>query len=191
MKTQLRPALTLFVGFSLLTGLIYPLAVTAIAQIVFPHQANGSLITRAGKIVGSELIGQNFEAPRYFWGRLSATGPFPFNAGASSGSNYGPLNPALHDAVKARVGALKKVDPNNTAPIPVDLVTSSASGLDPHVSPAAAAFQIARVAKARNWSEEKVRELVAQNTQNRAFGVLSEAGVNVLQLNLALDASKP
>lgn len=172
---------------TLLTGIAYPLAVTGVAQLVFPAQANGSLITRDGQIIGSALIGQPFDDPQYFWGRLSATGPFPYNAAASSGSNYGPLNPALFDMVQARIDALKAADPANQLPIPVDLVTASASGLDPHISPAAAAYQIARVARARGLDESVVRELVTRHTEGRQLGVLGEPRVNVLELNLALD----
>ena len=194
MRAQLRPAIVSLALLTLITGLIYPLVVTGVAQAVFPHQANGSLITRNGQALGSELIGQSFDDPKYFWGRLSATGTYPYNAfnadtlTGSSGSNYGPLNPALTDAVKARVQALKAADPGNTAPIPVDLVTASGSGLDPHISPAAALYQAPRVARARGLSEEAVRQLVAQNTEGRQLGILGEPRVNVLELNLALDA---
>ncbi len=191
MVAQLRPALVAFVAFSIITGLLYPLAVTGIAQIIFPQQANGSLIVQNGKVVGSSLIGQPFDDPKYFWGRLSATSPYPYNAAASSGSNLGPTNPALIDEVQARIDALHTADPNNTTPIPVDLVTSSGSGLDPNISPAAAEYQVARVARARGMSEDAVRRLVAQNTQGRTFGFLGEPRVNVLQLNLALDAINP
>lgn len=189
MKSLLRPALTLFLALTILTGVVYPLFVTIIAQVVFPHQANGSLIKRDGTIVGSQLIGQNFSGQKYFWGRLSATTP-PYNAAASTGSNFGPLNPALQQAAKARIAELKKADPANTSPIPVDLVTASGSGLDPEISIAAADYQIARVAKIRGLSADKVRALVEQNTQGRTLGVLGEARVNVLKLNLALDAAK-
>ena len=194
MRAQLRPAIVSLALLTLITGLIYPLVVTGVAQAVFPRQANGSLITRNGQAIGSELIGQSFDDPKYFWGRLSATGPYPYNAfnaetlTGSSGSNYGPLNPALTDAVKARIEALKAADPGNTAPIPVDLVTASGSGLDPHISPAAALYQAPRVARARGLSEEAVRQLVAQNTEGRQLGILGEPRVNVLELNLALDA---
>jgi len=176
--------------FTLLTGVIYPLVVTGVAQLVFPHQANGSLITANGQTVGSDLIGQQFDDPRYFWGRLSATGPFPYNAAASSGSNLGPSNPALLDAVQARIADLKAADPTNTQLIPVDLVTASGSGLDPNISIAAALYQIPRVARLRGLSETAVRALVDQFTQGRQFGFLGEPRVNVLKLNLALDGIK-
>ncbi|MDA8522958.1 potassium-transporting ATPase subunit KdpC [Acidovorax sp. NCPPB 4044] len=185
----LRPALSLFVILSLVTGVLYPLAVTGVAQAAFPQQAAGSLLhDRAGHAVGSALIGQNFTDPGHFWGRPSATAPMPYNAGASGGSNLGPLNPALVDAVKARVAALREADPGNTAPVPVDLVTASASGLDPHISPAAARYQIARVARARGLPPERVEALVREHTQAPAIAWLGDAGVNVLALNLALDA---
>jgi len=187
MGAHIRPALVLLVVLSVLTGLIYPAVVTGIAQLVFPRQANGSLIVRDGKVVGSSLIGQPFDDPRYFWGRPSATSPFPYDAAASSGSNLGPTNPALYDAVKGRVEALRAVDPGNTAPVPVDLVTASGSGLDPHISPAAALYQVGRVARARKLDESAVRQLVAQHTEGRQFGFLGEPRVNVLALNLALD----
>jgi len=167
-----------------------------VAQAVFPQQANGSLITHNGQAIGSELIGQQFDDPKYFWGRLSATSPYPYNAfnaetqTGSSGSNYGPLNPALTDAVKARIEALKAADPGNTAPIPVDLVTASGSGLDPDISPAAALYQVPRVARARGLSEEAIRQLMAQHTEGRQLGILGEPRVNVLELNLALDAAQ-
>ena len=191
MRTLIRPAIVLFLVLTVITGLIYPLVVTGIAQVLFPQQANGSLIVKNGQAVGSQLIGQPFDDPKYFWGRPSATGPFPYNAAASSGSNLGPSNPALTDAVKARMDTLKAADPANTQPIPVDLVTSSASGLDPHISPAAAAYQVTRIAHARGLDESAVRQLVAQYTQGRDLGVLGEPRVNVLELNLALDALKP
>jgi potassium-transporting ATPase KdpC subunit len=193
MRSQLRPALVSLGILTILTGLLYPLVVTGLAQVLFPWQANGSIIERNGQPVGSALIGQPFDDPQYFWGRLSATAPAPFTAfnaeklTGSSGSNYGPLNPALLDAVQGRIKALQEADPTNTAPIPVDLVTASSSGLDPHISPAAAAYQVGRVARARGLSEAAVRQLVAQHTEGRTFGLLGEARVNVLQLNLALD----
>ena len=183
-----RPALILFVILSVVTGLLYPLAVTGVAQAVFSHQANGSLITQNGKVVGSELIGQSFTAPGHFWGRPSATAPMPYNAAASGGSNQGPTNPALVDAVKARIEALRAADPGNTRAVPVDLVTASASGLDPHISPAAADYQTARVAKARGLPLAQVQTLVQQHTEAPWLGLLGEPRVNVLALNLALDA---
>jgi K+-transporting ATPase ATPase C chain len=188
MTAQLRPALVSLLLLTILTGLIYPLVVTGIAQVVFPYQANGSLIVQNGEVVGSELIGQNFTDPKYFWGRLSATAPVPYNAAASSGSNLGPLNEALFAATQARIDALKAAAPENTAPIPVDLVTASGSGLDPHISPAAAEYQVHRVAVARGLDEATVRDLVARHTAGRQLGFLGEPRVNVLQLNLALDA---
>jgi len=184
MNTQLRPATTLLVLLTLLTGVIYPILVTGIAQMVFPHQANGSLIEQNGIVVGSELIGQQFDDPKYFWGRLSAAG---YNAAASSGSNYGAMNPALLDSVQTRIDALKTADPDNTLPIPVDLVTASASGLDPHISVASALYQVHRVASARGLDEADVVALVNQFTEGRQFGFLGEPRVNVLLLNLALD----
>jgi potassium-transporting ATPase KdpC subunit len=194
---QFRPALVALIAFTIITGVIYPLLVTGIAQVAFPFQANGSIIHDAsGQPVGSALIGQQFNDPKYFWGRLSATGPVPYTAfnadklTGSSGSNYGPLNPALTDAAKARIDALKAADPANTLAIPVDLVTASASGLDPQISPAAAEYQVSRVAKARGLDAEKVRELVAQHTEGRTFGFLGEPRVNVLELNLDLDSLK-
>lgn len=190
MRKQLRPALMMLLMLTLLTGLLYPLAVTGLAQIFFPHQANGSLIVRDGKIVGSELIGQPFDAPQYFWSRPSATSPFPYNAAASSGSNLGPTNTALIDAVKARVGALQAADPDHPARIPVDLVTASGSGLDPHISPAAAEYQVRRIARARGLDEDTVRRLIFRHTKGRQLGILGEPRVNVLQLNLALDAGQ-
>jgi K+-transporting ATPase ATPase C chain len=188
MKAQLRPAIMALLLFTLITGIIYPLVVTGIAQVIFPTQANGSLIVKDGQVVGSTLIGQPFDDPKYFWGRLSATAPYAYNAAASSGSNLGPSNPALVDEVKTRIDALRSADPNNTQPIPVDLVTSSGSGLDPHISIAAAEYQLARVARARGLSADQVRALVAQSTEGRTFGVLGEPRVNVLLLNQALDA---
>ena len=190
MKTILRPALVLFFILTLLTGVAYPLLVTGAAQLLFPDQAGGSLILRDGKPVGSSLIGQNFTDPGYFWGRPSATGPMPYNASASGGSNQGPLNPALVDAVKGRIDALRAADPGNAGPVPVDLVTASASGLDPHISPAAARYQAARVARVRGLPLEKVQQLVTQETETPLFGLLGEPRVHVLRLNLALDALK-
>lgn len=189
MKEQIRPTLVLLAAFTLLTGLIYPLVVTAIAQIAFPQQANGSLLVRDGHTVGSHLIGQEFSDPRYFWGRLSATAPTPYNAAAGAGSNYGPLNPKLQAAVAQRLAALRRADPTNAKPVPVDLVTASGSGLDPHISPAAAEYQAPRVARLRGMDEGQVRQLVQQHTQGRQFGFLGEPRVNVLALNLALDAA--
>jgi K+-transporting ATPase ATPase C chain len=184
---QLRPAVVMLVLLTLVTGVAYPLVVTGVAQAVFPGQANGSLVVRDGKTVGSRLIGQPFDDPKYFWGRLSATAPHAYNAGASTGSNYGPLNPALHAATKARIDALRAADPRNPAPIPVDLATASGSGLDPHISPAAAFYQVRRVAKARGLEEARVRQLVETHVEGRQLGVLGEPRVNVLLLNLALD----
>jgi len=186
---ELKPAFLMLIVFTVLTGLVYPFVVTGIGQVLFPRQANGSLIERDGKAVGSELIGQPFSSPKYFWSRPSATSPYPYNAASSSGSNLGPTNPALTDAVAARVKALRDADPDNKAPVPVDLVTSSGSGLDPHISPAAAEYQVNRVARARSLDPSKVRALVAQSTQGRQLGFLGEPRVNVLELNLALDAS--
>ena len=191
MKEHIRPALTMLAILTLLTGLVYPLAVTSLAQLVFPHQANGSLIVQNGKVIGSELIGQHFDESKYFWGRPSATSPFPYNAAASGGSNLGPTNPVLIETVKARVAALRAADPGNDAPVPVDLVTASGSGLDPHMSPAAAQYQLKRVARARGLGEDTVKALVIQYTEARQFGFLGERRVNVLKLNLALDALTP
>ena len=171
----------------MITGLVYPLLVTGVAKVAFPDQAAGSLIVKDGKAVGSSLIGQNFSDPKYFWGRPSATSPMPYNAAGSGGSNQGPLNPALVDAVKGRVEALKAADPGNTAPVPVDLVTASASGLDPHISVAAAQYQAARVARVRGIAPDAMRSLIAEHTEGRLFGLLGEPRVNVLALNLALD----
>jgi K+-transporting ATPase ATPase C chain len=182
--SEIRPAIVVFVLLSAVTGLAYPLVVTGVSQVVFPHQANGSLIEKDGKVVGSELIAQNFDQPQYFWSRPSAAS---YNAGSSSGSNLGPTNPALLDAVKGRVETLKSADPGNNRPVPVDLVTASGSGLDPHISPAAAEYQVERIAKARGLSPEQVRRLVAEHTEGRQLGLLGEPCVNVLTLNLALD----
>ena len=188
MKSQLRPAFSMLLIFTVITGVIYPLVVTGIAQVIFPHQANGSVIVIDGKSYGSELIGQQFDAPKYFWGRPSAAG---YNAAASSGSNYGPMNPALMNMVQARIDALKAADPENTLPIPVDLVTTSGSGLDPHISVAAALYQIHRVAAARGLSEADIQFFVEKCTEGRQFGILGEPRVNVLLLNLALDENQP
>jgi len=188
MFAQFRPALVLMMVMTVLTGIVYPLLVTTVSQVGMPERANGSLIVRDGKAVGSELIGQPFADPKHFWSRASATSPYPYNASSSSGSNQGPLNPALTDAVTARIKALRDADPGNTAPVPADLVTASASGLDPHISPAAAEYQLARVAKARGLDAQKVRALVADATEGRQFGFLGEPRVNVLKLNLALEA---
>jgi len=195
MLSHFRPAIVLFFVLTIITGIFYPLVVTGIAQVVFPFQANGSVLVHNGQPVGSALIGQQFDDPKYFWGRLSDTGTFPYNAynaqnlTGSSGSNYGPLNPALLKAVQARVAALHAADPGNTAPIPVDLVTASASGLDPQISPAAALYQVARVARLRGLSVAAVTALVNQNTEGRQFYIFGEPRVNVLPLNLALDAA--
>ena len=187
MATYLRPALMSLILFTLITGVAYPLLVTGIAQMVFPFQANGSLIVRDGKVVGSALIGQPFDDPTYFWGRPSVTSPFAYNAGASSGSNLSLTNPALIGAVQGRVDALRAADPTNRAPVPVDLVTASGSGLDPHISPAAALYQVSRVARERKLSPDAVRALVERHTAGRFVGLLGEPRVNVLALNLALD----
>jgi K+-transporting ATPase ATPase C chain len=195
MRAQIKPAIIILALLTLITGVIYPLAITVIAQVAFPAQANGSLIMKDGQPIGSSLIGQSFDDPKYFWGRLSATGTFSYNSfnaenlTASSGSNYGPLNPSLLEMVQARIDALKAADPDNTQSIPVDLVTASGSGLDPHISPAAAEYQVARVARVRGLDESVVRQLVAQHTQGRDLAVLGEPRVNVLELNLALDAA--
>jgi len=185
----LRPAIVLFVLLSALTGLIYPMAVTGAAKAMFPKEAAGSLIVLDGTTVGSKLIGQNFSDPKHFWGRPSATAPQPYNASASGGANQGSLNPALTDAIKARVEALRAADPGNTAPVPVDLVTASASGLDPDISPAAARYQAGRVARVRGVPVEQINALIEKNTQGALWGLLGESRVNVLALNLALDAS--
>ena len=188
MNDLLRPAISLFIVLSVITGIAYPLVVTGISKVVFPTAANGSLIVKDGNLIGSELIGQNFSDPGHFWGRPSATSPQPYNAQASGGSNQGPLNPALVDAVKGRIDALKAADPENRLPIPADLVTASGSGLDPHISPAAAAYQVDRVAKAHKLDPTKLAELVAKHTEGRQWGLFGEPRVNVLNLNLALDA---
>ncbi|MBI5615865.1 MAG: potassium-transporting ATPase subunit KdpC [Gammaproteobacteria bacterium] len=189
MLKLIRPAVSLFVVLSVITGLAYPLLVTAFGRAAFADAAAGSLVMRDGKPIGSRLIGQNFTSPGYFWGRPSATSPLPNNAAASSGSNLGPLNPALLAAVKQRIEVLRAADPGNAAAIPVELVTASGSGLDPHISPAAAAYQLARVAKARGFDTERVETLVRAHTAHRLFGVFGEPRVNVLELNLALDAA--
>lgn len=186
-EVLIRPAVTLFVLLSAITGVAYPLAVTGIAQAVFPAAAAGSLILKDGKPVGAELIGQNFTAPKYFWGRPSATAPQPYNGIASGGSNLGPLNPALVDAVKGRIAALHAADPGNSLPIPADLVTASASGLDPHIGPAAAVYQVARIARARRLDPARLVALVAQHTEGRQLALLGAPRINVLKLNLALD----
>jgi K+-transporting ATPase ATPase C chain len=187
MIRMLRPVLVLFTALTAFTGIVYPLAITAVGRLAFPAQAAGSLIVRDGHLVGSRLIGQSFQDPRYFWGRPSATAPMPNNGLASGGSNLGPTNPALLDAVKGRIDALRAADPGNRSPIPVDLVTASGSGLDPDISPAAALYQLPRVARARSLSEARVRALVAQATEGPQWGIFGEARVNVLQLNLGLD----
>jgi len=187
MITLARNACMSLLLFTILTGLMYPLAVTGIAQVVFPHQANGSIIEKNGKPVGSSLIGQQFNDPKYFWGRLSATTPYPYNGALSSGSNLGPNNPDLIKVSRARIDALRTADPANTAKLSVDLVTASASGLDPHISPAAAEYQVRRVAKARRLEEAVVRLIVTLHTQERLLGITGEPVVNVLALNLALD----
>jgi len=190
--TQLRLSFLFVVVFTVITGFAYPLIVTLLGQALFPRQANGSLIVVNGKKVGSELIGQPFDDPKYFWVRPSATTPYAYNAASSGGSNSGPTNPDFINTVKSRIDALKKADPDMAdAPVPMDLVTASGSGLDPHISPAGAEYQVARVAKARKLDPQKVRELVAQNTQGRFLGFIGDPGVNVLKLNLALDALTP
>lgn len=192
--SMLRPILVVLVGFTLLTGIAYPLAVTGVARAAFPRQAAGSVMERGGKAVGSELIGQAWTSPGYFWGRASATSAKPYDGAASTGSNLGPSNPALAQAVSDRVAALRAADPGNEAPVPIDLVTASGSGLDPHISPAAAYYQVGRVARARGLSEARVKALVTDSIEGRTFGVLGEPRVNVLRLNLALDelaASSP
>lgn len=186
--SELRPALIVFALLTLLTGIVYPLAVTGVGQVAFGNRVNGSLIQQGERVVGSRLLGQPFTRPKYFWGRPSATSPHPYNGAASSGSNQGPTHPALVAAVKDRVAALRAADPGNTAPVPVDLVTASGSGLDPHISPAAAEYQVARVARERNIAQDDVRKLVVEATQGRTLGILGEPRVNVLELNLMLDA---
>lgn len=188
MSAIVRPALVTFAVLTVLTGIVYPLVVTAVGHLVFQEQDAGSLIYRDDKPLGSSLIGQNFSDPKYIWGRPSATSPQPYNASNSGGSNQGPLNPALTDAVKGRIEALRAADPGNTAPVPVDLVTASASGLDPHISVAGAQFQAARIAKVRNIPLAQVQQLIAQFTEGQVFGFLGEPRVNVLRFNLALDA---
>jgi K+-transporting ATPase ATPase C chain len=187
MGKLIRSAVVMLLLMTVITGVAYPLVVTGVAQVLFPSQANGSLIAKDGKPIGSTLIGQSFDDPKYFWGRPSATSPQPNNAASSSGSNLGPTNPALTDAVKQRIDALHAADPGNAAPVPVDLVTASGSGLDPEISPAAAAYQVGRVAKARGLSESQVQAMVSMATTGRQFGMLGEPRVNVLKLNLALD----
>jgi K+-transporting ATPase ATPase C chain len=190
MSPMLRPLLVLFALLTVLTGLVYPLVVTGIGRAAFPDQVSGSLVMRDGKVVGSSLIGQSFQEPKYFWGRLSATSPMPNNAAASGGSNFGPTNTALIDAARGRIEALKAADPDNTLPIPVDLVTASASGLDPHISPAAALYQVARVARERHMDVAKVRQLALAHVEPPQWGIFGEARVNVLLLNLDLDRAQ-
>lgn len=190
MRAHLYPAVALTLALTILLGVLYPLAITGLAQVLFPRQANGSLIVEGGRVAGSHLIGQPFDDPKYFWGRLSATSPFPYNAASSSGSNLAPTNQALIDAVTQRVTALRNVDRGNAAPIPVDLVTASGSGLDPQISVAAALYQAPRVARVRRMPEESVRRLIARHTEGRQFGIFGEPRVNVLELNLDLDRTK-
>jgi len=185
--SELRPALVVFALLTVVTGVAYPLLVTGVGQVAFGGHANGSLVESAGRVVGSDLLGQPFSSPKYFWGRPSATGPQPYNGAVSSGSNQGPTNPALESSVRDRVAALRAADPGNDLRVPVDLVTASASGLDPDISPAAAEFQLSRVAHQRNVPAERIRELVQQATKGRTFGILGEPRVNVLELNLLLD----
>lgn len=189
MKNLIRPAVSLFVVLTVTTGILYPLIVTGIAKVAFPDAANGSLIVKGGKPVGSRLIGQNFSDPKYFWGRPSATSPMAYNASASGGSNQGPLNPALSEAVKGRIEALKAADPGNTRTVPADLVSASASGLDPQISPAAADYQVDRVARARHLDPAVVKAMVARYTEERQWGIFGEPRINVLELNLALDTT--
>lgn len=190
MNLHLLPSIRMLVAMTLITGIAYPLLVTGIAQVAFKDEANGSLITKDGKVLGSALIGQPFSDPKYVWGRPSATGPMPNNGAASSGSNQGPLNPALKEAVEGRIKALREAGANPNLPVPADLVTASASGLDPHISPAAAEYQAMRVAKARGMPEDKVRALIAAHTEGRQWAFLGEPRINVLRLNLALDAAR-
>ena len=187
MLRQLKPAILMLLAMTILTGALYPLAITLAAQLIFPRQANGSLIMKGGRVAGSALLGQNFTDPKYFWSRPSATSPFPYNAAASSGSNLGPLNPDLARNIEARRAALQAADPDQHQPVPLDLLTSSASGLDPHISPEAAEYQADRVARARGLPVQQVRELIRQNTRGRQWGFLGEPTVNVVALNLALD----
>jgi potassium-transporting ATPase KdpC subunit len=187
-RSEFRPAIMMLLLLTLLTGVVYPLVVTGIAAVAFPRQANGSLLVRDGHAVGSSLIGQSFDQPKYFWGRLSATSPTPYDGSASTGSNFGPLNPALFDAARARIAALRAADPGAPARVPIDLVTASGSGLDPHISPAAAEYQVARVATSRSMTVDQVRSLVREHTAGRTLGLLGEPTVNVLELNLALDS---
>jgi K+-transporting ATPase ATPase C chain len=191
MRQILRPAIGLFIALSILTGLIYPLLMTGIAQVLFPQQAGGSLVERDGKPVGSGLIGQNFSDPKYFWGRLSATSPMPYNGAGSGGSNLAATNPALLDQAKGRIDALRAADPGWTAAVPADLATASGSGLDPDIRPQSALLQVARVARSRGVDEARVRALVADHTKGPLLGVIGEPRINVLELNLALDAMKP
>jgi K+-transporting ATPase ATPase C chain len=190
MNLMLRPLLTLFALLTILTGLVYPLAISGIGKVLFPSQVSGSLLRRDDKVVGSLLISQSFQNPKYFWGRLSATSPMPNNGTASSGSNFGPTNPALLEAVKARIDALKAADPGNLRPIPVDLVTASASGLDPDITPAAALYQVERIARARHLKPQAVRQLVLGNVAGPQWGIFGESRVNVLLLNLTLDRAR-
>jgi potassium-transporting ATPase KdpC subunit len=190
MTIMIRNALMSLLLFTILTGIVYPLAVTGIAQAVFPHQANGSIIMKNGRPIGSRLIGQQFDDPKYFWGRLSSTTPYLYNGGSSLGSNFGPNNPELMKTLQARIDALRSADPTNPAKIPVDLVTASASGLDPHISPAAAEYQLHRVAKTRGLDDARIRDIIANNTKGRWLGLIGEPVVNVLELNFALDELK-
>jgi potassium-transporting ATPase KdpC subunit len=190
LRVILRPLLVLFTVLTVLTGVVYPLAVTAIGKLAFPSQAAGSLVMHHNEVVGSALIGQSFQDPQYFWGRLSATAPMPNNGAASGGSNFGPTNPALIDAVKARISQLQAADPDNRLPIPVDLVTASGSGLDPHISSAAALYQVARVARARHVSPARLRRVVLEHIEGPQWGIFGEARVNVLMLNIALDRAQ-